>query len=672
VSISGVLPMPAGSHAQEPVAQVPSPQVPVFRSGVQLLEVDVVASDARGRPVMDLAKEEFELYDEGRRQDIAFFAAVSLPIQPPRPPVIRDVASNASAEDGRLFVLVLDDIHSHRVTTPVIKAAAHRLVERLSPQDQLAVLWISTEKQGAFEFTSNHAAVLAAIDEFSARKPQVSLVGLSVDVPDSAVGGQEYFERIRPFSMVDDLCQYLAGIPRRRKAIVYVGQGPTGQLLSDTMNADTDVWIMKAAQEARRANVALYVIDPSGPLKAGVEGYLDEAGPLSFRDLARIRQDTMGTFSAATGGFWGTGSRAVDLVDRIVTETSRYYLLGFYPPPPTSRALRWLKELAGNPWARFHGLDVRTTRPGVTIRARKGYFQDDALPGRGAPAPGERGSETARAIAGVLPRSSLPLRGVAVPFRGDVNGQAHPVVIAAEVTASPRKGQRERAELLAAAVEPGTSLRASHRAVASFAADPSRAPVTRYLLWDRLDLKPGRYQLRLGVQSAWAQATGSVYVDVTVPDFRKAALSMSGLVLDQQSSVPAILAVRTSSVTTVVPALPSLARTFPREDEVWTVVEIYRGPGAPAAPVEVVTTMVPEGGASAVWHERQSFPPAAFGAASKVVCRVLLPIAALAPGAYRLRVTATTAAPIARGEALRTFRELDVTIAGAATVGGRQ
>ena len=93
-----------------------------------------------------------------------------LPIQAPRPPVLRDVASNAFAEDGRLFVLVLDDIHSYRVTTPVIKAAARRLVERLSPQDLVAVLWMSTNKKGAFEFTANHGAVLDAIDGFAASK----------------------------------------------------------------------------------------------------------------------------------------------------------------------------------------------------------------------------------------------------------------------------------------------------------------------------------------------------------------------------------------------------------------------------------------------------------------------------------------------------------------------
>jgi VWFA-related protein len=134
------------------------------------MEVDAVATDAAGRPVIDLTKEEFELLDDGELQEITFFAAVALPVQAPHPPFLRDVASNAFAEDGRLFVLVLDDIHSHRETTAVIKAAARRLVARLSPEDQVAVLWMSTDERGAFEFTTNHAETLRAIDEFAARK----------------------------------------------------------------------------------------------------------------------------------------------------------------------------------------------------------------------------------------------------------------------------------------------------------------------------------------------------------------------------------------------------------------------------------------------------------------------------------------------------------------------
>jgi hypothetical protein len=183
------------------------------------------------------------------------------------------------------------------------------------------------------------------------------------------------------------------------------------------------------------------------------------------------------------------------------------------------------------------------------------------------------------------------------------------------------------------------------------------------------------------VQSLWAQATGSVYVDVTVPDYRKDVLSMSGLVLDHRSSGAPMPAAGTRTITDLVPALPSLARAFTAADAVWVSAEVYRGSKAPAAPVEVVTALGREGESDAVWHVRESFPPSAFGATHKVVSRVPLPTATLAPGAYRLRVTATTAVLVSSGsrrtprsnDAPPTVRrDMDITIGGAVTLGRQQ
>jgi hypothetical protein len=340
-------------------------------------------------------------------------------------------------------------------------------------------------------------------------------------------------------------------------------------------------------------------------------------------------------------------------------------MLGYYPPPPTSRRPR-LKALAGDPWARFRSLEIRTTRPGVTIRARKGYWQDDTRLDQRAPV--AAGSVTVQAVTNVLPESALPLRALAVPFRGDPKAKTHPVAVAIEVTASPRDGGPERAELVAVAVAPGKPLRAMQRATATFGSGARRAAISRYLLCERLDLKPGRYQLRLGVTSSWAQATGSVYVGVTVPDYGKEVLSMSGLVLDQRSSSAQIPAARTNVITALVAVPPSLARAFAPGDTVWAHVEIYRGPKSPGGAVEVAATLGHEREDEPAWHVRESFPPSAFETTNRVVYRVPLPIGSLAPGAYRLRITATTGASADNPFIVR--REMDIAIVGGPATSG--
>ena len=60
-----------------------------------------------------------------------------------------------------------------------------------------------------------------------------------------------------------------------------------------------------------------------------------------------------------------------------MADTGSYYLLGYYADPPPSAVKNVLSALAGNPWNGFRKIEVRSTRPGVTIRARRGYWTGD-------------------------------------------------------------------------------------------------------------------------------------------------------------------------------------------------------------------------------------------------------------------------------------------------------
>ncbi|MBL8143945.1 MAG: hypothetical protein JNM38_22710, partial [Acidobacteria bacterium] len=102
----GVLASLAAGPAQSPIDR------PVFRSGVEVVEVDVVAFDASGRPVTDLTRDDFAVTEDGRPRDIIEFTRVNLPIPPARPPGARDVGTNVGTADGRVIFLVLDDANS--------------------------------------------------------------------------------------------------------------------------------------------------------------------------------------------------------------------------------------------------------------------------------------------------------------------------------------------------------------------------------------------------------------------------------------------------------------------------------------------------------------------------------------------------------------------------------
>jgi len=63
------------AHPQQPVS-TPGEQVPTFQSKVNLVLVPVVVRDKNGRPVANLTKDDFQLFDKGQRQAIGSFSAI--------------------------------------------------------------------------------------------------------------------------------------------------------------------------------------------------------------------------------------------------------------------------------------------------------------------------------------------------------------------------------------------------------------------------------------------------------------------------------------------------------------------------------------------------------------------------------------------------------------------
>ena len=61
--------------AQEPL-HTGQEQIPTFQSKVNLVLVPVVVRDSQGHPIANLTKDDFQLFDKGKRQAIASFFAI--------------------------------------------------------------------------------------------------------------------------------------------------------------------------------------------------------------------------------------------------------------------------------------------------------------------------------------------------------------------------------------------------------------------------------------------------------------------------------------------------------------------------------------------------------------------------------------------------------------------
>jgi VWFA-related protein len=180
--------------------------------------------------------------------------------------------------------------------------------------------------------------------------------------------------------------------------------------------------------EANRANVSFYPVDPRGLAvfdeqivpTAGVGSGIFANPTLSPEaDRARLvgRSTSLRSLAEATDGLAIVGTNNIENgFKRIINDMSAYYLLGYYS--------------TGKLDGRFHSIRVRVKRPGVEVRARRGYLAPSAADAaRGlpkAPTPGAPGAENAIATAAAAAVATLPAAARDQPLRVHVTAGWRP------------------------------------------------------------------------------------------------------------------------------------------------------------------------------------------------------------------------------------------------------
>ncbi|MCA1584359.1 MAG: VWA domain-containing protein [Acidobacteria bacterium] len=380
-------PPPPPDAAVSPTSQQP----PVtFRAEVNYVEVDARVVDAQGRFVAELTQKDFQVFEDGKPQQVTAFSLVNIPLaRAERPlfaskPIEPDVQTNL-AFDGRVYVLVLDDLHTQPLRSALVKAQARRFIERyVGANDLAAVVHVSGRGDAGQEFTGNAQLLLAAVDKFMGRKIRSSVMerideeqrtrGLRQQgdpITDSR-DQERTFEARNALSTLKSLAEYLGNVRGRRKALVLFSEGIYYDINHPFANQGATTIIdatREAIAAATRANVAIYGIDPRGLTNAGVDTEIQDLsadptlnlGTSALQNELRLSQDSLRVLADETGGFAAVNSNDFNTAfQRIVDDNSSYYLLGYYPANDRRDG-------------RLRKIEVRVNRPGVTVRARKGY-----------------------------------------------------------------------------------------------------------------------------------------------------------------------------------------------------------------------------------------------------------------------------------------------------------
>ena len=694
----------AGQQAPPPgppsAPQQPDPQMPsiTFRSEVNYVEVDAVVRDAQGNFVRDLRQGDFQVLEDGVPQTVTAFSLIDIPIERSEralflPEDIEpDVRSNASGPEGRLYVLLLDDIHTNAMRSMRVRQAAKQFIDRnLGANDLAAVVHTSGRSDGAQDFTNSRRLLTKAVDTFMGRKLRSPTVN-KIDSYNMTRGGaqgptiadSEQAERMHnarsTLTTLRNLSEWLTGVRGRRKAVVFLSEGLDYNVWDNMGPSSTSVngvnilsrgdasllvsEMRDVIAAATRANVSIYAIDPRGLYFPGdeamqISGLPTDAealglGMFALQDEVRMSQDTLRAVSEETGGFASVSSNDFGTAfQRIVDANSTYYVLGYYSTNEKRDG-------------RYRKIAVRLTRPGLEVNARKGYA---APRGRSAAEKSiEASAGTSKALREALnsplQESALKMAVFTVPLKGTASKAAVGIVTqftGRQFAFAEKDGKfTDRLEMSYVAINKQGKVTDGKRDFVDLSLKPEtykRVLQSGFRVLTRLELPPGTYQLRVAAK-ATGSGTGSVHYDLVVPDFLKDPLNISGIVVTSRTAGEVPTAGVIPDLGDALPGPPTTAREFSTADELAVLAEVYDNEGAQSHSVDITSTLKAEGRVQVFTNSERRSSKELGGTRGGYGYTTRIPLRDLAPGLYVLRVEAKSS--LGRSEA--TARELQIRI----------
>jgi len=341
----------AGVTALALILSIPVRAQPESSAG-HLVHLDVFATDARGRAVEDLKLADFELREDGTSQALEDVRFVRDPeSQDATPPPIQSAADErtAAGRGARLFAIFLDEYHvSAGVSTDRARDALTRFVDReLTPRD-LVVVMKPLDSIFAIRLTADRDTIRQSIQSFAGRKGEYE--ARNEYERNFIAGTPARIEAVRnqvAWSAINALAVHMGGLSAARKTLIVVSENIGGleRRRGQEYLATRDTVI----RSANRANVAIYSLNSGETTVQGAD------------------TDPLHTLAAETDGAVIAGDLDAGL-GRIAADSRRYYLLTYRSVGPDD--------------GRFREVQVQARRPGVHLRARKGYVApspDDVL-----------------------------------------------------------------------------------------------------------------------------------------------------------------------------------------------------------------------------------------------------------------------------------------------------
>jgi VWFA-related protein len=563
------------------------PQPPTSR----LFTIDVSAADARGRIVEDLKPADFELKAEGAVLPLASVRLVraAAAASNEAPPAIESTADErqaAQSDDARLFAIFLDEYHVRSDAAARVRETLLQFVDRDLTARDLIVVMKPLDSLLAIRLTRDRAAVRRAIESFEGRKGAYE--ARNAYERDYIAGTPERIDGVRnqiALSAMNALAIHLGSLSDRRKTLVVITEG-IGR--AERRRGEFLPTLDTVIRSADRANVAVYPFDPAG-----------SADESAREDLRRLALETDGAPIESDGA---AGLR------RAAAASNVYYLLSFNATHPDD--------------GRFRTLEARVIRPGVLLRAPKGYWAaspDEAL----RTALLAKLNEPKKIVPPEpAPHVSTLIRPWFGVSRG-VGGTSRVIFVwepAARVPGERVRRQVSRLVLTARSSDGTVLFEGPVSPTGAGTMDDSGGTPARAVF----DVPPGRLRLRMSIQDAAAQQLDQDVREISIRDLRGEVAIGSLQVLRARNA-------REFRALDAEAAVPVASREFSRIERLFIRFQAYAAGGAaPAVSARLL------GRAGQAVRDLTVLPASTAGDHA-----IDLPLAGLAAGEYTIEVTAS-------------------------------
>jgi VWFA-related protein len=404
--------------AQSPAEEVSSRDTPTtFKVRVNLVLVRVVVRDREGKPVSNLKKEDFQLFDNKKPQTISSFSLETPEARTASAMASASGAGSSSSADvagGKAVVLpqrfvsmVLDDVHLSMQDAVFVRDSATRLFGALAASDRVSMN--TTSGQVTQEFTDDRVKLSRALlgitphpltihsssdcpdvsyyqaDLIANKSDSQALDVATEDALQCAFNGDPRMtaaarslaqstaysilaqgdnESEYVYRHLEDVIRRLASMPGQR-VLVLVSPG----FITSTLEIEAS----EIVDRATRANIVINTIDARGLFTPDLLGDIadppnDSQRTRGFKSTYRVvaqlaQEDVLAQFADGTGGKFYHNRNDVDEAMREAAAAPAYsYLLGFSPQN---------LKIDG----RFHALKVAlNSKEKLQIQARHGYF----------------------------------------------------------------------------------------------------------------------------------------------------------------------------------------------------------------------------------------------------------------------------------------------------------